>query len=347
MLLMSFVSNPSAQEVRQQLQIRGYPVDPRLQVIVGNAWALYLNGEIDLNSGERLEKFIKQNNVPAESWAFLNSPGGSLYGGMALGSIIRKYRLRTDVAVLKGNATNAFNSDPGDCYSACTLSYVGGTFRFLHQGSHFGIHRFAFSSPQKQEMDVAQVASATIVGYLRSMDIDTDLFTLSTTAGPDEIYEPSIEELKKLNVVTNGFNRPRWSIESNNGILYLKGERDTVYGINKFLLFCPPQSGMVLHVIFDAQRRDRELTNFPAHSLLIDHQEYPIVSGWRQMTNGWFNSEYVLNDEELRAIANASSVGLIVRSSYGAPIFLGFDDMPFEDGAKKLVGLLNSCNFSH
>ena len=180
------------------------------------------------------------------------------------------------------------------------------------------------------------------------MDIDPDLFTLSTVAGPDQIYEPTREELEKLNVFTNGFNKPKWSIETNNELLYLKGERNTVYGINKFMLFCEPQAaGMVLHVVFDAQRRDRELMNFPAHFLVINDQEYPISAAFKAMNNGWFNSEYVLNDEELRAIANARSVGLIVQSDYGAPIFLGFNNMPFEDGAKKLTALLNSCNFSH
>ena len=71
------------------------------------------------------------------------------------------------------------------------------------------------------------------------------------TAGPEETYEPSLHELQKLNVVTNGFNTPKWTVESNNGILYLKGERDTVYGINKFIMFCPPKSGMIVHIIFE------------------------------------------------------------------------------------------------
>ena len=264
---------------------------------------------------------------------------------MTLGNIIRKYRLRTDVGARRANATRTLEYDAGGCYSACTLAYVGGSFRFLHEGSHFGIHRFAFSSPQENGIDVAQVASASIVAYLRSMDIDTDLFTLSTTAGPAEMYEPSLQELQKLNVVTYGFNKPKWTVESNNGLLYLKGERDTVYGINKFIMFCPPKSGMVLHIIFDAQGHDKELLSFPAHSLVIDDQEYPITSAWKQMTKGWFNSEYILTNQQLLAIGRAKSVGVIVQGGYGAPIFLGFNSMPFEDGGKKLAGLLSSCSF--
>ena len=43
--------------------------------------------------------------------------------------------------------------------------------------------------------------------------------------------------------------------ESNGGVVYLKGERDTVYGINKYILMCNT-SKMILHVVFDPQRRD-------------------------------------------------------------------------------------------
>ena len=81
LLLISFVSNSSAQEVRQQLDIRGYPIDPKAQWIAGSAWALYLNGEIDLNSGERLEKFIKQNNVPDQVMGFSEFAWGKLVWG--------------------------------------------------------------------------------------------------------------------------------------------------------------------------------------------------------------------------------------------------------------------------
>src|ERR1700729_2016957 len=33
-----------------------------------------------------------------------------------------------------------------------------------------------------------------------------------------------------------GIKRPKWTIESIEGALYLKGERETIYGINKYLV---------------------------------------------------------------------------------------------------------------
>jgi hypothetical protein len=56
-----------------------------------------------------------------------------------------------------------------------------------------------------------------------------------------------------------------------------------------------------------------------------------------------FNADYVLTAEQLNAIRNAKSVGVIVQGGYGAPAFLGFNNMPFDEGAQKLTGLLNIC----
>lgn len=333
-------------EELKKMSIVGVPQDPNLELALGNAWAIYLDGPITQGDAKRLEQYIVQHHIPAESWAILNSPGGNLFEGMELGRIIRKHRLRTDIGRRKQNPSHQFDVMAGGCYSACTLAYIGGAFRFLSSGSHFGIHRFAFTSPQKNESDIAQIASASIVAYLRSMDCDPEFFTLSTKAGSEEIFEPSKHELEQLNVVTNGFSRPKWSIESNNGILYLKGERDTVYGINKFVMYCENPPRMSLVIIFDPQRRETEVMGFQAHSLMINDQQFPIIPVEKKIVNGWFNSVYALTPEQLAYIATARSVGVVVQAAYNAPIFLGFNNMPFEEGAKKLVGLLNSCGFA-
>ena len=270
---------------------------------------------------------------------------------MELGRVIRKYSLRTDVGERikekTGKYFKNYTSVPAGCYSACTLAYAGGTFRFLKSGSHLGVHRFAFTTPPPQEgaVDIAQIASASIVSYLREMDVDPDFFTLSTKAGSSEIYEPSRPLLEKLNVVNNGWLQPKWSIESTSGFIYLKGERDSWFGINKFIMLCPEKSTMVLHIIFDPQGRQDEVMGLPAHSLVIDGQPQPISPIKKSIENGWFNGEYALTPQQVTSIRRATSVGVILQAVYGAPVFLGFDKMPLKDGSNKLGGLLNSCGF--
>jgi hypothetical protein len=197
-----------------------------------------LNGEIKPDSAARLEEFLNYNGIPGESEIVLNSPGGSLLGGIELGRLIRNYRLRTDVGKLK--STNwPPEIEPGVCFSSCSLAFVGGQFRYLKDGSRLGIHRFSFAAPQEKESELAQVASATVVSYLREMGIDSDFFALSTEVGSNDIYEPTKPILKQLNVINDGITKTTWTVEGTSGSLHLKGERDTVFGLNKFILACP------------------------------------------------------------------------------------------------------------
>ena len=41
----------------------------------------------------------------------------------------------------------------------------------------------------------------------------------------------------------------------------------------------------------------------------------------------------------------SGSLGIIIRPSYEAPIFLGFNSMPFHDGKGKFEGVARSCGF--
>ena len=93
-----------------------------------------------------------------------------------------------------------------------------------------------FQKPAPDQADAAQIVSAALIEYITSMDVDPGLFSLAVSAGKDAIVEPTRHQLEELNVVNNGRARPKWSIESLDDSLYVKGEQDTVYGINKFLL---------------------------------------------------------------------------------------------------------------
>ena len=57
--------------------------------------------------------------------------------------------------------------------------------------------------------------------------------------------------MKRLNVVNNGVKAAQWTIESVDDMLHLKGERDTIYGLQKFLLVFPSKGSMFFYIIFD------------------------------------------------------------------------------------------------
>lgn len=55
----------------------------------GDLLRVYATREIDENSGEMLERFVKQNKIP-KAIIFFNSGGGSLSGAIGLGKVIRQ-----------------------------------------------------------------------------------------------------------------------------------------------------------------------------------------------------------------------------------------------------------------
>ena len=129
------------------------------------------------------------------------------------------------------------------------------------------------------DADTAQIVSASVVQYIRDMGISTELLTLMTEAGPSEIIDVPVSTQIRLNVVNNGKGPTVWSVESVPAGIYLKGERQTSRGMNKFILGCVPRQGILLQVLYDSERRGQEIIKtFTEHSLFINHDQIPITN---------------------------------------------------------------------
>ncbi|MEY9120761.1 hypothetical protein [Bradyrhizobium yuanmingense] len=339
-LVLAFQSGSA--DAQSNMTVKGFP--PELPVeIAGNQWFVFLDGDIDPDAPQRFERYVTQNQIPDRSVVYLNSPGGSLVAGMELGRLFRKYGFSTDIGRKSPFSAKRFDIDKGGCYSACAYAYLGGQFRYLNQGSRYGVHQFKSLHASDGVEGTAQVVSALAVEYIRSMDVDPDLFTLSAAASANGMHEIDKATLERLNVVNNGRTRPVWTIESTDGQLYLKGQRTTAEsGINKFILYCEGRRAVLL-AIFDALRRDTELMNMAAHSLLIDSQVYPMSADSKRIQNGLFNVVYKLSQKEIVALRKGENVGVAVQAAYDAPIFLGFEGMSIGSGKPKLIGMLNQC----
>lgn len=331
----------------QQLQfVLQRPHEPR--IIFGNAWTIYADGPIDGEAAARLDRLVKEHSIPEKSTIHLNSPGGNLFGGMALGRSIRKAGLLAYVSRKGPEETigqfKSFRSLPGDCLSACSLAYLGGKFRWIDEKSVYGVHRF-YAPNKDLGSDAAQITSSMIVQYIRDMGTDAALFSEMTKAGGDEINVLSRSKLVALNVVNNGVGRTAWTVESASGALYLKGERETWRGINKFIIECD-RGRPILYVIFDPEGRGDEIEMLGAQSVMIDGNLFPISSARvmkPKLINGWVNAAYALNGDLLGRIIAAKTVGIAFQAMFGAPVFLGFDGLELESGRQKLVGFLATC----
>lgn len=252
-----------------------YGHQPSVPSVLGptDAWDIFADGIIDEGASTRLRQFLVDNKVPGDSSLYLNSPGGNLVEGMRLGRVIREHGLFTYVG---RSDTHFTHISPGECYSACSLAFLGGIFRFSIDGSIYGVHRF-YSTPGTTaiDSDTAQILSAAIVGYIQEMGISPSLFKLMTEAGSDEVRLLSNKEEASLGVVNNGEGSTTWTVESESGRVYLQGERQTWRGTNKFILACLNGKKLGLMIQFNLYKRGHEIqTSTHIHNLIIDG-EYP------------------------------------------------------------------------
>lgn len=232
--------------------------------------------------------------------------------------------------------------------SACAVAFLGGEYRFVMEGSRFGVHRFAFERSEQRDFESAQKISASVIEYLREMEVDIELFSLASETPANDILILPSETLNRLNVINNGLKKAKWTIESIQGGLYLKGERETIYGLQKFLVVFPSKGKMYLYMIFDAGRSADDAMRMDVDRLVINDELLPLNAYRVSRVNdhGLINLIYLVPPGVLEKLHHAMTVGLCLQFSEEAPVFLGFNNLPFVEGAAKLPGLLALYNRS-
>jgi hypothetical protein len=209
---------------------------------------------------------------------------------------------------MKGKYENEIQfTDPGHCMSAAALAFLGGEFRFVSENSKYGVHRFSLGEQSSRGVDDAQVLSASVVEYIRSMDVATELFSISSEVPVDDILELPPGTLRRLKIANDGIKPAKWSIESLEGVLYLKGERDTVCGMQKFLLVFPARGRMYMHVIFDVGKVSDDILKMGTDRLSIDGNLVPLqdLRIQRFSDNNRINLMYHVTPEILSRLKSA------------------------------------------
>lgn len=166
---------------------------------------------------------------------YLDSIGGNLSAGMALGELIRSHQLNTAVAQTIYRNSNGERDDfksPGRCLSACAYAFLGGVRRSIRYPntsndqefagfSEIGVHRFfrgmaeasAFQRVERQlafstearcaglnDEAMVQCIDGVLVSYILDMGVDAEFFTAATNQ--DAIKVLSRRQLEQLNVLT-------------------------------------------------------------------------------------------------------------------------------------------------
>jgi hypothetical protein len=149
--------------------------------------------------------------------------------------------------------------------------------------------------------------------------------------------------MKRLNVVNNGVKPAKWTIESVDDMLYLKGERDAIYRLQKFLLVFPSKGNMFFYIIFDGGQSEEAILTMEVDQLSIDSQIIPLseLRVFRFSDHGRINIVYQMTPGILTKLRKGKMIGYHLQHSTDAPMFVGFDAFPFQDGASKLPGLID------
>jgi hypothetical protein len=318
--------------------------------ICGSGRSIYVDGEIGPDDANRLESEIVANGSPAYSTVYFNSPGGSLFAGIEIGRLIRKYEYNTAIGTYSANS--GYYDNGADCFSACTLAYLGGVFRYVSDKSIYGVHRFYSQIQTGEAEQSAQVASGAIISFLKDMEISSDFFIEMTKAGPDSIKLIPANQMLTMGLSNNGSGPTTWSINASqdNGsgsFLYLKGERNTVFGVNKIIFACSSsRDGIAMHVIYDPQGRDEEAKRMLAITIALDDMNLDLsnnLEGQIEIVNGWANATFSIPDRIWSLVPRSQEISVFFQAAKDAPIFLGINAMPL-NGAKDLIsGLSNTC----
>jgi hypothetical protein len=155
---------------------------------------LMATGTITPGSSEAFDAEIQRRGDYVKT-VVLNSPGGSVGDALAMGKLIRRKKLSTEV-------------EPGKyCASSCPLVFVGGIERRAGANASIGVHQvFALRSAEnfapRDETSDAQRISARCQRFLGEMGINLEVWVHAMETPKDRLFVFTPEELKTLNIVT-------------------------------------------------------------------------------------------------------------------------------------------------
>ena len=274
-------------------------------------WSIFLDGLIDEGAAERLRDELERRDI-ASARVYLNSPGGILQQGMALGRIIRQRGFSTYVGRTRESAGDVL---PGGCSSACVFAFIGGVYRFAPPQSRIGVHRFSSMASGDADPDTVQMVSAAIVRYIREMGVDVDLFERMTRRGKDQILILSEKDVRELRVVNAGRLPAQWSIEATDGALQLNGAQRTSSGMAAVSLSC--RNGRVLfRPIVSLGENAAEVDSVIRHSIKFGSWTEPLGDSVEPLSvrDGQASALFALGQEQVNRLRGSASIGYAAQS---------------------------------
>ena len=189
-------------------------------------------GEITANTPRAFDQFIARLKIYPKVLR-INSPGGNVRAGIALGQKLRAKGFATQVGAdspipgaMSFGEGRASEKRPGHCLSACAYAFLGGIERSFNGPTQFGVHRFfsrrTLKGPDAQQFTAADIdntqrLSADLLRYMIQMGVDPRLLALASEAGAGDIRWITGAEARDLRIVYEPEAWKPWRVETYRG----------------------------------------------------------------------------------------------------------------------------------
>lgn len=232
---------------------------------------IHATGVFVEHTADQFRLFVQQNNIAeagsVAATVIINSNGGSVAEALDMGQFIRQMGFDTEV--------------DSECYSACTIAFLGGVHRYVDRNAMFGVHRVSSASPldSTSALDLGQISIVEIAEYAEFMGIGTRFVSTMMEAGPNEINLLSHDQLSQYEIITKAFST-QWEIKVRDGYFYLLSATRANNGYHKMMFICDGKGGLLLGILYNATGKFQEnvLKWTKIYELDIDGKEFPLPS---------------------------------------------------------------------
>ena len=157
------------------------------------------SGPIDARTADEFDAFLKAHPA-AGGLVILDSGGGDLLQGLALGNEIRHARLDTMVGAYDARDGRLA---AGTCASACAYAFLGGVERSIAPGARIGVHQlYARGESWALTPEAGLELMSLVATHVHHLCGNLELLIPAMRTPPQEMHWLSSSELTRYSVLT-------------------------------------------------------------------------------------------------------------------------------------------------
>lgn len=317
--------------------------ESRAEKTMGSRPMVFIHGQLGPETLRQVRALVSRHKLNERGTTlYLDSSGGNLFSGIELGKLIREAGMDTSVGSRQPDDRGMSRIGPGVCLSACVYAYVGGRYRYADKNDVIGVHRFSREGTSPKDVEIAQIVSAAITNHLDGMGVDTKLFEIASATPADDITRISIADATRLRVVNNGQLPATWVLVNSEGMVYLRGEQTTYWGMGKLLFNCR-KARVNVTAIYNMGSNIDHLTSNGRYSIRIDNDmvDVQLDGPVKVLNTSYVNAGFWLSPEIAQRLLRADKIGFAFHA-LNPDLFFGFQ-IDAQEGRAKIGDYLKFC----